>query len=52
MPAASPTLIQSRSPATGSGTVVLAAIGPPAPASKKVNQTDPLGGSPGALCTV
>ena len=43
-------LIQSRSPATGSGTVVLAATGPPAPTSKKVNHTDPFARLPRAAC--
>ena len=42
----------ARAAAPGSGIVVFAARGPPAPASKSVNQTEPVGSSPGGLCTV
>jgi hypothetical protein len=50
--AASPTPIQSPSPARGPGSVTLRARGASRSASNSVNQSEPFGSSPGRLCTV
>ena len=50
--AASPTPSHSPPPARGAATVTFWARGPPAAASKSVNQSEPVGAAPGRLWTV
>ena len=47
---ASPIVSQSSAEARGAALVTLAARGPPG--SRSVNQSEPVGGAPGRLCTV